>query len=98
MADVRLSVSGRRTVIEDIAFALFTGFDALFKDAVLVPELFDFLSLFCLQGGNKKSPRPEKDESLKQSQPPIQHTFICVPYNAGKNVAAYWIFGAQLIK
>ena len=43
MADVRLSVSGRRAVIEDIAFALFACVDTLFKDAVLVPELFDFL-------------------------------------------------------
>ena len=38
VADVRLAVRGRRTVVEGVVFAFFSAVDALLEDVVLLPE------------------------------------------------------------
>ena len=46
MADMRLSVRGRRPVIKDIRLALFAGIDAFLEDLIVAPELFDRIFAF----------------------------------------------------
>src|SRR5699024_3430597 len=46
MADVRFSISGRRSVIEGIGRTFFTVFHALFENVIVFPELFYFFLPF----------------------------------------------------
>ena len=46
----------------------------------------------------KKAPVPKRTKAIGLRKPPIQHTIICVPDNAGKKRRSLLWFGAQLIK
>ena len=46
VADVRFSVSGRRSVVEGVGLTFFTVVDTLLKDVVFFPEFFHFFLAF----------------------------------------------------
>ena len=46
VADMGLAVSGGRAIVKGIGLSLFAGFDAFFKDVVILPELLDALFPF----------------------------------------------------
>ena len=50
MTDVRLTVSGRRSVVEGIGFAFLTMLHTFFENVVVFPEFLDcFLAVYKIQ-------------------------------------------------